>query len=83
MGLQDRILQEQSPGACAQAPSQMGAQSGRQHSPTQLVDGKLAGANKAKAASQVESPMPGMSLLRLPFATESLFHQILIRRYLD
>ncbi len=61
------MLQEQFPGVRAQAPSQKRAQSGCQHSPHQLLDGKLPGANKAKAASQPESPMLGMSLVRLPF----------------
>jgi hypothetical protein len=41
-------------------PSQKRAQSGCWHSPHQLVDSKLASANKAKAVHQVESPMLGM-----------------------
>jgi hypothetical protein len=68
LDLQDSILQEHSPGKCAQAPSQKGAQSGHQHSPPQLGDDELAGANKAKAVSEVESPMLGVCLVRLPFA---------------
>jgi hypothetical protein len=70
LGLQDRILQEQSPGTCARAPGQKRPQSGCRHSPHQLGDGKLAVTNKAKAANQVESPMPGLSLARLPFCEE-------------
>jgi hypothetical protein len=58
------IIQEQFPGVRAQALSQMSV---HWHSPCQRVDGKLAGANKAKAASQPDSPMLGMSLTRLSF----------------
>jgi hypothetical protein len=57
LGRQVHILQEQSPGAGTRALIQKGTQSGHYHSPHQLVDGELAGANKAKAAHQVESPM--------------------------
>jgi hypothetical protein len=46
------ILQVQSPGAGAQAPSKKGAQSGSWHSPRQLFDGKLAGTNKAKVQAK-------------------------------
>jgi hypothetical protein len=60
--------QEQSSGACIQAPSQRGAQSDCWHSPHQLVDCKLAGTNKADAACQVKSPTLGiLPLVRLPF----------------
>jgi hypothetical protein len=55
-------LQERSPGVCTGAPSRNGAQSDSQHNPHQLVDDKLSGTNKAKAAHQVKSPKLGMSL---------------------
>ncbi len=55
------------PGTWAQAPSQKRAQSSHSLRPHQLLDGKLAGTNNAKAASQPASPMLGMSLVRLPF----------------
>jgi hypothetical protein len=74
LGLQHRILQEQSPGMCVQVLIQKGAQSGHWHSPCQWGHGKLAGANKAKEVSQVESPTPNMSLLRLPFLKEHPFY---------
>ncbi len=67
LGPQGCTLQEQCPGACTQAPSQKRAQSGCWLRPHQLLDGKLAGANKAKAASQPALPMLGMSLVRLTF----------------
>jgi hypothetical protein len=51
------MLQERIPGARAQVPSHKLAQSSCWHSPRQLLNGKLAGANKAKAASQPESLM--------------------------
>jgi hypothetical protein len=62
-GLQARTLQEQSPGACMQMPCQKQNedQFGCHHSQCQLVDGKLASANKAKAICQRESLIPGMS----------------------
>jgi hypothetical protein len=83
LGLQDPILQERSPGTCVQEPSQKGVQSEHWHSPCQLGHGKLAGANKTKAASQVELPMPGMSLVRLPFAKERPFRWNQLSRYLN
>ncbi len=52
---QGRTLQEQFPGALAWAQSQKWAQSGCWLRPHQPLDGKLAGANKAKAASQPAS----------------------------
>ncbi len=70
LGAHVHILQEKPPCVRTQALIQKVAQSGCQHSPHQLVDGKLAGTNKAKAACQVESPMLGMSLVRLPLAKE-------------
>ncbi len=51
----------------AHALSQTRAQSGHWLRPCQLLNGKLAGANEAKAASQPESPTLGMSLVKLPF----------------
>jgi hypothetical protein len=59
-----------------------GAQSGCWHNPHLLGDDELACANKVNAASQVESPMLGKSLARLPFAKELLFRRILVRKYL-
>ncbi len=55
-----RILQEQYPGACAQAMCQKEAQSDRRPRPRQLDDGTLADANKAEAAP-IESWTLGMS----------------------
>jgi hypothetical protein len=53
-------------GTCASAEPES-AQSGHWLRPCQLFDGKLAGASKAKAASQPKSPKLGMCLVRLPF----------------
>ncbi len=79
LGLRVWILQEQSSGAGVQVPSQKGAESGCRHTPLQLIDGKLAGTNKAKAVSQVESPTLGTSLVtKLSYAKEPPFHQILL-----
>jgi hypothetical protein len=50
-GLQGCTLKEQFPGVPVQALSQKRAQSGCQLGLCQLLDGKLAGTNKAKAAS--------------------------------
>jgi hypothetical protein len=81
LGLQDCTPQEQSPGVGLQVLSQNGAQSGSWHSPHQLVVGKLAGTNKAKAACQRESPMPGMSLARLLFVKGQPFCWNLLKMY--
>ncbi len=50
--LQSCRLHDQYPGVPAQAQSQKQPQSGYWLRPHQLLDGKLAGTNKAKAASQ-------------------------------
>ncbi len=55
LGPWGRTLQEQFPGAPAQAMSQKWAQSGPWPKSHQPLDGKLAGNNKAKAASQPAS----------------------------
>ncbi len=55
LGPRGRTLQEQLPGAPAWVQSQKQAQSGCWLWPHQPLDGKLAGANKAKAASQPAS----------------------------
>jgi hypothetical protein len=60
-------LQELCPGTHAQVPSQKRAEPGCKLRPCQLLDSKLAGANKAKAMSQPASLMLGMSPVRLPF----------------
>ena len=75
-----RRLSEKFPGACAQAPSQKGAQSGCWQRPHQLDDGKLADASKAEAACQIKYPMLGMSLARLPFSKGLPFQQNLLRK---
>ncbi len=54
-GLQGCTLQEQYPGAPAQAQSQKQAQSGHWLRPHQLLNGKLAGSDQTKAASQPAS----------------------------
>ncbi len=74
--------QEQFPGVLTPAQSQKRAQSGHWLRPHQLLDGKLAGASKAKAVSQPESPMLGMFLVRLPFAKEQPICQNLLRSFL-
>jgi hypothetical protein len=56
LSLRAHTFQEQSPGACAQALHQKGSQSGLQHSHRQLVNGKLACANKANVASKNQVP---------------------------
>ncbi len=51
LSLLARTLQEQYPGACAQAPRQKDAHIERRLRPRRMDDGALAYANKAEAAS--------------------------------
>jgi hypothetical protein len=76
-------LQELCPGMHTQVPSQKRAESGCKLRPCQLLDSKLAGANKAKVMSQPASLMLGMSPVRLPFCEGKTFPSEPSQKFLD